>query len=142
MALLGIKLEVRNAAIGGIPSFPYGWCMPEFLGYDADLISWDHSMNEAGDLVGGLEAYVRHGIQMEHQPLMFVKDTHMATKRRAMLQKYVDDGVILDPFLLVTDPATTPFLDLAESSRPPGFQKWRTFGAPPNTRVQWLIIRP
>eukprot|EP00592_Proboscia_alata_P008422 CAMPEP_0194363260 /NCGR_PEP_ID=MMETSP0174-20130528/11104_1 /TAXON_ID=216777 /ORGANISM="Proboscia alata, Strain PI-D3" /LENGTH=459 /DNA_ID=CAMNT_0039136611 /DNA_START=1000 /DNA_END=2379 /DNA_ORIENTATION=- len=133
MALLGIKFEVRNAAIGGIPSFPYGWCMPEFLGYDADLISWDHSMNEAGDLVGGLEAYVRHGIQMEHQPLIFVKDTHMATKRRAMLQKYIDDGVILDSFLLVTDPATTPFLDLAESSRPSGFQKWRKFGAPPNT---------
>ena len=30
--VLGVDLHVRNAAIGGIPSFPYGWCMEYFLG--------------------------------------------------------------------------------------------------------------
>lgn len=39
MKLLGVELEVRNAAIGGIPSFPYGWCLQNFLGADADVVS-------------------------------------------------------------------------------------------------------
>eukprot|EP00984_Skeletonema_dohrnii_P032179 scaffold25748_cov67-Skeletonema_dohrnii-CCMP3373.AAC.3 len=43
---LGVKLVVRNSAIGGIPSFPYGWCLPNFLGEDADAVSWDYGMNE------------------------------------------------------------------------------------------------
>ena len=35
MKMLGIDLDVRNAAIGGIPSFPYGWCLKNFLGSGA-----------------------------------------------------------------------------------------------------------
>lgn len=39
---LKIELEVRNAAIGGVPSFPYGWCLENFWGLDADVVSWDY----------------------------------------------------------------------------------------------------
>ena len=57
--LLGIPLQVRNAAIGGIPSFPYGFCLSHFLGDDADVVSWDYSMNEGrGSAI--LESYIRH----------------------------------------------------------------------------------
>ncbi len=38
MPPLGINLVVRNSAIGGIPSFPYGWCLRNFLGEDADSV--------------------------------------------------------------------------------------------------------
>ena len=80
--LAGVKkIRVNNAAIGGVPSFPYGWCMKEFFGGETatankvndddtnantipDVVSWDFGMNEAtGTAAGGsegLEAYVRH----------------------------------------------------------------------------------
>lgn len=39
MKLIGIDLQVRNAAIGGVPSFPYAWCLENFLSPDADVVS-------------------------------------------------------------------------------------------------------
>jgi hypothetical protein len=33
-------------------SFPYGWCLKNFLGEDSDAVSWDFSMNE-GDSADG-----------------------------------------------------------------------------------------
>lgn len=41
MEALGIDLVVRNAAIGGTPSFPYGWCLKNLLGEDSDVVSWE-----------------------------------------------------------------------------------------------------
>jgi hypothetical protein len=35
-----------------VPSFPYGWCLKNFLGEDSDAVSWDFSMNE-GDNADG-----------------------------------------------------------------------------------------
>ena len=35
-----------------------------------------------------------------------------------------------DPIIIHTDPAAEPYLREEESLRPPGFQKWREFGAP------------
>jgi hypothetical protein len=83
---LGVKLQVRNAAIGGIPSFPYGWCMANFWGLDADVVSWDYSMNEAGGVPQGLEAYIRHTVLLDRAPKLIVKDTHMAQARRDLLK--------------------------------------------------------
>ena len=89
MELLGIELRVRNAAIGGVPSFPYGWCLDNFLGDDADVISWDYSMNEAGGVADGLEAYLRRGLSMDRQPMLIVKDTSIgiAKDRYDLLQR-------------------------------------------------------
>jgi hypothetical protein len=84
--VLGVDLQVRNAAIGGIPSFPYGWCMENFWGLDADVVSWDYSMNEAGGVPQGLEAYIRHTMMLDHAPKLIVKDTHMAEARRGILK--------------------------------------------------------
>ena len=85
--VLGIDLQVRNAAIGGIPSFPYGFCMHNFWGFNADVVSWDYSMNEAGGKPEGLEAYVRHVMMLEGAPKLIVKDTHMAVARRNLLKE-------------------------------------------------------
>lgn len=129
---LKIELEVRNAAIGGVPSFPYGWCVENFWGLDPDVVSWDYSMNEAGGVPQGLEAYLRQTQSLLHKkPKLIIKDTHMATERRALLKTYVERGSSLsDPVVLHGEPATEPFMAIEEIFRPPGFQDWRKFGAP------------
>lgn len=140
---VGLRLQVRNAAIGGSPSFPYGWCLPQLLDAAPDVVSWDFSMNEAGDDPTGLEAYVRHVLyQFPHSQLV-VKDTHMAVQRRDLLLSsslfnggYADH--LQDPLLLHTDPAVDPFLLEDEEHRPPGFRQWREFGSPPGAPGQSL----
>ncbi|KAL3934684.1 MAG: hypothetical protein SGBAC_009655 [Bacillariaceae sp.] len=132
LAGLEHSLEVRNAAIGGAPSFPYAFCFESFLGPNPDVISWDYSMNEAGGVPEGLEAYVRHMITTYSGdmpvPKLIVKDTHMATMRRRVLHEYTN--LVPDSVVLHTDPATKPFLERYEEYRPIGFQNWRKFGAP------------
>jgi len=44
MAAAGIELEVRNFAMGGVPSFPHSVCMLDFFGPDVDLVVWDFRM--------------------------------------------------------------------------------------------------
>lgn len=137
-SLLGIELQVRNAAIGGCPAFPYGWCLPQFLGPAPDVMSWDFSMNEAGGDPVGLEAYVRQVLRIPSRPLLIVKDTHLASARRQLLRDYVDSGLFPDPIVLHSDPAAAPFLERREEFRPVGFQEWRKFGAPPGAPGQAL----
>jgi hypothetical protein len=134
--LLQVELVVKNAAIGGCPSFPYGWCMKQFWGPNPDVVSWDFSMNEAGGDPVGLEAYLRHVLTLERQPKLIVKDTHTANKRRDLLQHY--QPWLQDPILVHTDPAARPFLDRPEEHRPTGFQEWRKFGTPPGAPGQAL----
>lgn len=135
---LEIELEVRNAAVGGVPSFPYGWCLENFWGLDPDVVSWDYSMNEAGGIPQGLEAYVRQTQSILHKkPKLIIKDTHMATERRTMLKNYFElDSSLVDPVVLHGEPATEPFMAIEETFRPPGFREWRKFGAPPGAPGQ------
>ena len=156
--LLGIPFKVKNAAIGGCPALPYGWCMSNFWGLQADVVSWDYSMNEAGGVAEGLEAYLRHALQLPNRPALIVKDTHLALARRRMLQHYFDSAdqpehetetpadkaatatatATLDYVVIHTDPAVRPFLDRQEQYRPTGFQEWRKFGSPPGAPGQAL----
>ena len=130
--LAGIPdLEVNNAAIGGCPAFPYGWCMTNFWGPTPDVVSWDYSMNEAGGVPEGLEAYVRHVLNTYrgNVPKLIVKDSFQtAGPRRQLLGEYAT--LLRDPVVLHPDPAVQPFLDRREEFRPVGFQDWRKFGAP------------
>jgi len=132
MSFLGITLQIRNAAIGGVPSFPYGWCLENFLGEDVDVISWDFSMNEAGGVPNGLEAYIRHAMTLRRKPMMIVKDTgrNIAARRRELLQDYVDFGVLKDPVVLSIEDAMEEFATLSEDMLPIGLREWRKFGAP------------
>eukprot|EP00521_Asterionellopsis_glacialis_P012300 CAMPEP_0195309100 /NCGR_PEP_ID=MMETSP0707-20130614/38568_1 /TAXON_ID=33640 /ORGANISM="Asterionellopsis glacialis, Strain CCMP134" /LENGTH=709 /DNA_ID=CAMNT_0040373397 /DNA_START=106 /DNA_END=2232 /DNA_ORIENTATION=- len=137
MKLLGLELHVRNAAIGGIPSFPYGWCLKNFWDSDPDVVSWDYAMNEAGGVPEGLEAYLRHITTLNSHPQLIVKDTYSAEKRKKVLQRYAigegdtsSDVSIVNTLLIHTDPAVDPLLDIKEKFRPFGFQRWREWGAP------------
>ncbi len=124
------ELHVRNAAIGGCPAFPYGWCMTNFWGTEPDVVSWDYSMNEAGGLPEGLEAYVRHLLSTYSTipPKLIVKDTYLAAARRDVLGAYAK--LLKDPLVLHTGPAVKPFLERKDEHNPIGFQEWRKFGAP------------
>jgi len=127
---LDIKLVVRNSAIGGIPSFPYGWCLTNFLGDDADLVSWDYGMNE-GNGASGLESYVRQSLAMmpKSPPLFMLLDKKRP--RLDLLQKYVDLGVLPDPVALGgRDAVDKKLLELPENDKPPGLQQWNEWGAP------------
>jgi len=141
---LRMELEVRNAAIGGVPSFPYGWCFENFWQLASeriDVVSWDYSMNEAGGISEGIEAYVRqiyattNHEEKKTMPLIIVKDTHLAKERRNLLQTYATKyEIATDTVLIHSDPAILPFLSLDEP--PIGFQNWRKFGAPPGAPGQ------
>ena len=126
---LGVKLVVRNSAIGGIPSFPYGWCLPNFLGEDADAVSWDYGINE-GNGAAGLESYVRQALMMPKSPPMFIL-LDMKRPRLDLLQKYVNMGFLPDPVALGgRDAVNKKLLQLPETDKPPGLQKWDEWGAP------------
>ena len=64
-------------------------CLDNFLGNDIDVFSWDYSMNEAGGIADGLEAYIRQGLSMRRQPMLIVKDTsiHIAQERYDLIQR-------------------------------------------------------
>jgi hypothetical protein len=133
--------------------------MSSFWGDDVDVVSWDYSMNEAGGIPEGLEAYLRHTMQLKRKPALIVKDTHLAPDRRDVLKRYFDMtdmtteqtsaattqttgdrllGLAQDYVVVHTDPAAKPFLDRAEEHRPVGFQEWRKFGSPPGAPGQAL----
>jgi hypothetical protein len=122
---------VRNSAIGGIPSFPYGFCFTHFLGSDADVVSWDYSMNE-GSGAAVLEAYLRQSQAqlVQTQPMMIVLDTNR--QRCQLLEHYVQQGLLHDAACVGTAKDVVPaeFLELPEHQRPAGLQKWNEFGAP------------
>jgi hypothetical protein len=125
---LNMELIVRNAAVGGCPSFPYGWCLENFWGLSSpDAVSWDFSMNEAGGDPLGFEAYLRRIMQVYSSsiPQLLMIDTAMALERRQILEAYDTHALVIH-----RDVAVEPFLKLEEKYRPEGFQNWRKFGAP------------
>ena len=129
---LSLDLEVRNAAIGGIPSFPYAFCMAHFLGEDADVISWDYSMNE-GNAAAVMESYIRLSQKAleEKQPMMIVLDKN--PQRKKLLQDYADLGILQDGLSLSRAGEFIPKELLEEkddTKLPVGLQKWDDFGAP------------
>jgi len=87
---LGLDITVRNAAIGGIPSYPYGFCFEHFLGLDSDVISWDYSMNE-GKGAAVLESYIRQSqSQLPHKPMLILLDTNQ--QRCNLVKDYANSG--------------------------------------------------
>eukprot|EP00537_Pseudo-nitzschia_pungens_P003220 CAMPEP_0172360098 /NCGR_PEP_ID=MMETSP1060-20121228/4194_1 /TAXON_ID=37318 /ORGANISM="Pseudo-nitzschia pungens, Strain cf. cingulata" /LENGTH=294 /DNA_ID=CAMNT_0013081989 /DNA_START=64 /DNA_END=945 /DNA_ORIENTATION=+ len=93
--LFDIPVVVRNAAIGGIPSFPYGFCLDHFLGSDPDVISWDYSMNEKAKDASVLEAFLRQATkQLPKRPMVIMMDTN--ANRMRTLDEYADKGWLKD----------------------------------------------
>lgn len=126
------SVVIRNSAIGGIPSFPYGFCLEHFLGDDADVVSWDYSMNEgAGAAI--LEAYLRQSqAQLSKRPMMIVLDTNV--QRCQLLEQYTKQKLMNDAICvgMAKDAVPLQFLELPEERRPHGLKHWDEFGAPPS----------
>ncbi|KAI2499555.1 hypothetical protein MHU86_14916 [Fragilaria crotonensis] len=130
--ILSVDLEVRNAAIGGIPSFPYAFCLPHFLGEDADVISWDYSMNE-GNGAAVLESYIRLSQKSlsRKRPMMIVLDKN--PQRKKLLQDYARMGILLDGVSISRAGEVIPkelLEEKDESMLPVGLHNWNDFGAP------------
>jgi len=131
---LGIELVVRNAAIKNIASFPYGWCLNNYLGVEANVVSWDVGMNGRQDSIGAFEGFLRNvmvmNLEEKEKPMVVVREASGIGTRRELLQKYVDIGALDDPILIDMEKATKPFLDLTDEITPPGFRNWLDFGGP------------
>ena len=126
---LDLDLVVRNSAIGGIPSFPYGWCLHNFLGDDSDVISWDYGMNE-GNGAEAFEVYLRQGISnLAKRPMMIMLDTKKS--RVDLLKAYYKNGVLTDSIAVGRgEVVNEKLLKLTEEDKPIGFQNWDVWGAP------------
>ena len=44
-AIAGLRLEVRNGALGNNPCLPYDACVSTHMGRDLDVLTWEQSMN-------------------------------------------------------------------------------------------------
>ena len=128
--VLGTPVVVRNGAIGGIPSFPYGFCLEHFLGSDPDVISWDYSMNEGGRDASVLEAFVRQAMQqLPKRPMMIMLDTN--SLRTKLLRDYTDKGLLADAIAVGKKEVLKDSI-FHMDPLPEGVQQWDEFGAPGN----------
>ena len=84
---LGMVLEVRNAAIADIASFPYGWCLDNFMGKEVDVVSWDSSLMNRADTDAAFESYLRRIVSMESSPMLIVREGVYSESRRQIIQK-------------------------------------------------------
>jgi hypothetical protein len=125
--VIGVDLVVRNGAIGGIPSFPYGWCLEHFLGEDADVVSWDYSMNE-GRQSSVLESYIRNALLLPRKPMFLMLDTNQ--QRCNVLDTYAKSGLLPDAIRVARASDALDFDPKTMENPPPGFQEWNEFGAP------------
>lgn len=138
----GIVLNVRNAAIGGIPALPYGFCLPNFLGDGTNVFSWDFAMNENGRGELSLESYIRNGLSSlsstsqtsssfpKPPPMFIMLDRNKA--RISMVKHYL--GVVPDA-IAFSKPSDAKIItynenDMKEESKPLGFQEWNVWGSP------------
>lgn len=142
-SVFGIPLVVRNAAIGGIPSFPYGFCLEHFLGANPDVISWDYSMNEGTKDSSVLEAFLRQashqlgrgrvGISTDKEeprrtpPMIVMLDTN--PNRMHILDEYTKRGWLRDAIAVGKKEILDEGKIFAMDPLPSGFQDWDEFGA-------------
>ena len=96
-------------------------------------------MNE-GNGASGLESYVRQSLSMPKTPPLFILLDVKSRQRLDVLRRYVDLGVLPDPIALGgKDAVDKKLLQLPESERPPGLQRWDEWGAP---KVSAVYLSP
>lgn len=132
MKALGVPtFTVRNSAIGGIPSFPYAYCLDHFVSRDTDILSWDFSMNEKSKDPAVFEAYVRQALhQLPKQPMIIMVDNNPL--RSKLLEDYVQKGLLKGALTLAKAESVVgkANLEKPDNQKPRGLQQWDQFGAP------------
>ena len=86
-----VPLEVNNRALGGMPEMPYSWCAKEFLGDDADVVTWEFGMME-GSKWEEVEDFIRHTLSLPHQPAILLMPNSATSQRFDVMQHYADKG--------------------------------------------------
>ena len=83
--LLGLTLQVRNAAMEDVAVFPYTWCHSNFLGQDLDVASMDFGPIP----VQQMEAVLRNMVGTEkNPPILIFRDVMQSQERQSLLQRY------------------------------------------------------
>ena len=87
MKSFGVQLEIRNSAVADIASFPYGWCLDNFMGENVDVVSWDGSLLNRGDTDAAFESYLRRLISMESSPKLIIRESVYSESKRQIIQR-------------------------------------------------------
>lgn len=69
MAVGGVGLEVRNAALGGNSITPSHYCVGTHVGTDVDVVSWEFAMI-ASRMDCRLEVFFRSVFNLPRQPMV------------------------------------------------------------------------
>eukprot|EP01041_Mallomonas_annulata_P000845 gene845-1646_t len=74
---LNVHVDLRNAALGNNPCFPYDACVRTFCGPDADIIHWEQSYfcGWNGDHNPTLEQFIRQSIISPSHPIVIFADS-------------------------------------------------------------------
>jgi hypothetical protein len=132
MLAVGVpSFVVRNSAIGGIPSFPYAYCLDHFVSKETDVLSWDFSMNEMSKDPAVFEAYIRQALhQLPKQPMIIMVDSNAL--RTQLLQNYVKSGLLQGALTVAKAESVidAKLLALPDNEKPRGLREWDVFGAP------------
>ena len=134
MSLFKIDLRVTNVALEHVATFPYLWCIPEFVETtrheDASTIDVVYVDLGPSMTAPDLELVVRQVLGLgTPAPLLILRDSKQDTDRIELLQYYIDGGVLQSPILMEWKDAVEPFLQVKPSLRPPGFSEWTQPGA-------------
>jgi len=74
---LNVHVDLRAAALGNNPCFPYDVCVRSFCGNDADLVHWEQSYfcGWNGDHNPTLEMFIRQAMIMPSHPIVIFADS-------------------------------------------------------------------
>lgn len=144
MASFKIDFQVTNVALEHVATFPYLWCIPEFMqmGKSKEKISIDVVYVDLGPSMSApeLELVVRQILGLSTpSPLLILRDKKDDESRLELLQHYIDGGALQSPVLIDWEDAVEPFLQVKPSRRPVGFSDWTIWGAAesPHKRSYW-----
>ncbi|CAM9369775.1 unnamed protein product [Laminaria digitata] len=78
MATAGVRFEAINVAMGNSRSSPYSFCVDAHAGIDADIVSWEMSLEvtdyACGPAAKAIELFVRSATVLPRRPAVLVMD--------------------------------------------------------------------
>ena len=107
-AQAGVRLVVRNHGMGGTAALPFGFCLPELLGADADVVVHEFDMLEAG--WGGFpaEVFVRNALALPRAPAVLLVHADQPRKQKLVAActgqcEQIDRDTVYEPLAQRTE---------------------------------------